>query len=131
MSETSLILIVDDEAYFREIFSTKLGAEGFRVETAESGEEGIKKAKESKPDLILMDVKMPVMDGVAAVMKMKEDPETKNMKVVFLTSFGSLEEEMQNLNVRLSKEIGAAGFVKKTDDLDALVLKIKSFVQQT
>ncbi|MBI4085045.1 MAG: response regulator [Candidatus Liptonbacteria bacterium] len=127
MSDGSLILIVDDEEYFREIFSTKLGAEGFSVETAESGEEGIKKAKKLKPNLILMDVKMPGMDGVATVMKMKEDPETKDLKVVFLTSFGSPEEELQAIDVKYSKDIGAAGYIRKTDDLDILVSKIRAF----
>ena len=59
MPDQKLILIVDDEPDFLEIFGTKLTTSGFRVETAGNGEEGFKKAKSIKPDLVLMDVKMP------------------------------------------------------------------------
>lgn len=129
MSETPFILLVDDEEDFREIFKTKLLEAKFLVEIAKSGEEGNKKAKELKPDLILMDVKMPGMDGVEAAMKLKEDPETKNLKVVFLTNLGSIEEEAQQINKYYSQEIGAAGYVRKTDDLDIVVNKVRKFFE--
>jgi len=128
MDKQSLVLIVDEDPNFREIFIKELGARGFVTETAGSGEEGIEKAKKLKPDLILMDVKMPGMDGIEAAMKIKDDPETKDIKVVFLTSFGNSEDEIHSLNVRYSKEIGADGYIRKTDDLDSIILKIKGFV---
>jgi CheY-like chemotaxis protein len=128
MAEQKLILIVDDEPAFREIFGTKLGAEGFRVETAENGEVALAKAKALKPDLILMDVKMPVMDGATAVLKLREDPEIKDMKVVFLTSIGDPGMEMQEINQRRSKNFGAQGYLKKTDDLDHLSGEIKKIL---
>jgi CheY-like chemotaxis protein len=128
MDNPPVILIVDDEAYFREIFSKKLEAEGYAIETAENGNEGIEKVKKLRPDLVLMDVRMPVMDGVATLMKIKEDPETKDIKIAFLTSFGSPEEEVHNLNIRYSQELGAVGFIKKTEDLENLVSKVKSFI---
>lgn len=118
---------MDEDQNFREIFSRELKAAGFRVETADGGQHGVEKAKQLKPDLVLMDVQMPGMDGVATVMKMKEDPETKDLKVVFLTSFGSPEEELQAIDVKYSKDIGAAGYIRKTDDLDILVSKIRAF----
>ena len=122
------ILIVDDEAAFREIFSAKLIADGFRVETAENGEIGVEKAKRLKPDLVLMDVKMPVMDGAAAVLKLSEDPETKGIKVVFLTSVGDPRLESREMNERLSKDFGAQGYLRKTDDLNVLSEKIKALL---
>ncbi|HUX35714.1 MAG TPA: response regulator [Candidatus Paceibacterota bacterium] len=128
MEKKSLILIVDDEAYFREIFSKKLMAEGFDIGTAENGKDAIEKAKQLKPDLVLMDVKMAEMDGVEALMKIKEGQETKNMKVAFLTSFGNPEEDVHNLSPRYSKEMGAVGYIRKTDDLDSLVSKVKELV---
>lgn len=129
MADQPLILIVDDEPSFREIFSIKLTSEGFRVETAENGQIAITKAKELKPDLILMDVKMPVMDGATAVLALREDPATKNMKVAFLTSLGDPRLEMQEINKRFSTEFGAQGYLKKTDDLDLLMAKIREFLQ--
>jgi CheY-like chemotaxis protein len=129
MPDQPLILIVDDEPAFREIFSAKLGADGFRTETAENGQIGVEKAKQLKPNLILMDVKMPVMDGPSAVLKLREDPETKDIKVAFLTSLGDPRMEMQEINRKFSEDFGAQGYLKKTDDLDTLNEKIKEFLK--
>jgi len=128
VTQPPLILIVDDEPDFLEIFGVKLRAEGFRVETAENGAVALKKMKALKPDLVLMDVKMPVMDGATAVLKMREDPEIKDIKVAFLTSLGDPRLEMVEVNKRFSEEFGAQGFLKKTDDLDLLCAKIKEFI---
>lgn len=129
MAGQPLILVVDDEPDFREIFETKLSSEGFRVETAANGEEGIKKAKALKPDLILMDVKMPGLSGADAVLKLKDDPETKGIKVVFLTSLGDPRAEMQAMSKRISSEFGAQGYMKKTDDLDRIVEQVRGFLR--
>ncbi len=127
--EQKLILIIDDEPAFREIFGAKFTSDGFRVETAENGQVGIEKAKALKPDLVLMDVNMPVMDGATAALKLHDDPETKDLKVVFLTSLGDPQKEMQELNHKFSQDFGAAGYLKKTDDLDDLNEKIKAYLQ--
>lgn len=128
MADQPLILIVDDEANFREIFGMKLKAAGYRIETAENGAQGVEKAKALKPNLVLMDVNMPVMDGASAVLKLREDPATKDLKVAFLTSLGDPHREMQDLNIKFSEDFGAQGYLKKTDDLDSLVEKIKGFI---
>ena len=111
--EQKLILIVDDEPAFREIFGAKFTADGFRVETAENGQVGVEKAKALKPDLILMDVKMPVMDGATAVLKLRDDPETKDIKVVFLTSLGDPRQEMQEIEPQIFAGFRRAGIFKK------------------
>jgi len=72
---------------------------------------------------------MPVMDGAAAVLKLREDPETKNLKVAFLTSLGDPRLEMQEINKKFSEQFGAQGYLKKTDDLELLVQKIKEFLK--
>jgi CheY-like chemotaxis protein len=128
MANQPLILVVDDEADFREIFAAKLSAEGYQVETAENGEIGIQKAKQLKPSLILMDVNMPAMDGAATVLKLREDPEMKDIRVAFLTSLGDPQAEIQQLNVKLFEQFGVQGYLRKTDDLDALAEKIKQFL---
>ena len=128
MPEQPLILVVDDDPNFREIFSTALKAAGYAVETAENGSQGVEKAKSLKPALILMDVKMPVMDGPTAVLKLREDPATKDVKVAFLTSLGDPRMEMQEMNIKFSEDFGAQGYLKKTDDLPVLVEKVKQFL---
>jgi len=132
MPDQPLILVVDDEANFREIFSMKLKAAGYRVETAMNGVDAVEKIKTLKPSLVLMDVNMPVMDGAATVLKLRSDPDPdiKNIKVAFLTSLGDPRHEMDDLNVKFSEDFGAQGYLKKTDDLDVLVEKVKSFLQQ-
>lgn len=129
MADQKLILVVDDEPAFREIFGAKLGAAGFRVETAENGEVAVQKAKSLKPDLVLMDVRMPVMDGPTAVLKLRDDPETKDMRVAFLTSLGDPRGEMQEMNDKISQDFGVQGYLRKTDDLDLLSGRIQEFLK--
>ncbi len=129
MEQKPLILVVDDEESFREIFSMKLVADGFRVETAENGETALMKAKEIKPDLILMDVRMPVMDGPTAVLKLRDDPEIKDIRVAFLTSLGDPRQEMQEMNGKFAQDFGVQGYLRKTDDLDLLKERVKAFLQ--
>ncbi|MGC9599537.1 MAG: response regulator [Minisyncoccia bacterium] len=128
MAGQPFILIVDDEPDFREIFQTKLLAMGYRVDTAEDGQAALLKMAKAKPDLVLMDVKMPVMDGATAVLKMKEDPALKDIKVAFLTSLGDPRLDMQDINRKFSEEFGAQGYLKKTDDLDVLAEKITALL---
>lgn len=128
MNQPPLILIVDDEVYFREIFSTKLQAAGFRTEVAEDGRRGVARAKELKPDIILMDVRMPVQNGIDATLELKQEPTTKEMKIVFLTNLGESQTDMQEIDKRLSAELGAAGYIKKSEDLNAVVEQIKKFL---
>ena len=131
MADQPLILIVDDELSFLEIFRAKLSEAGFRVETASSGREGIEKAKTLKPSLILLDVKMPEISGADVLLKIKEDPAIKDIDVVFLTNFGDPRAEIaetQDVEVKFSKESGAKGYLRKTDDLDLIVAQVKSFL---
>jgi DNA-binding response OmpR family regulator len=125
-ANTEILLIIDDDPNFREIFSAKLTAAGYKVETADSGETGIKKAKELKPRLILMDMQMPSMSGADALVKLRDQEETKETKVVFLTSFGDVG--MESTEKLMATELGALDYLKKTEDLDALIEKIKTYI---
>ena len=102
----------------------KLSAEGYRVETAENGEEGVQKTKTLKPDLVLMDVNMPKMDGATAVLALRADPETKVYEGrVSSRALAIRWLDMQQINIKFSEEFGAQGYLKKTDDLDNLAEK--------
>jgi CheY-like chemotaxis protein len=122
-----LILIVDDAKDFRIIMSAKLMAEGFAVEDAESGEAGIKKATELLPDLILLDVEMPKMNGIQTLSALKADPKTANLKVAFLTNYGE-SDNGADIDRKFAREIGALDHIRKTDDLSSIVEKVRSLL---
>jgi CheY-like chemotaxis protein len=80
------ILVVDDAEFFRKLYSEKLMAAGFEVETAENGNEAVTKIKASRPSLVLMDYVMPQATGGEALDVIKADPDIKSTPVVMLTS---------------------------------------------
>lgn len=121
----NVVLLVDDDANFREIMKTKLEAAGFSVSEAVNGEDSITKAKELKPDLILMDVQMPKMNGVEALSKIKADPDTAGSPVLFLTNYGEENTADQTLDDKFAKDIGAVGHLRKTDDLSRIIDRVK------
>jgi len=92
------ILVVDDNPLNIELVSDLLDANGFRVYSAQSGEEGIRMARELLPQLVLMDVSLPGMDGVSATKELKADPVTRSIKVVGLTAHALKDEETSALN---------------------------------
>ena len=125
MADKSLILIIDDTADFREIFSLKLKAAGYEVIEASGGEEGISKIKASHPDLVLLDMEMPGLNGVDTLIKIKGDSDIKDTKVVFLTSYGEPQENQAWLDNKFAEELGATDYIRKTDDLDKTIAQIK------
>ncbi|MCG6864265.1 MAG: twitching motility response regulator PilH [Thiogranum sp.] len=80
------ILIVDDSPTEAHVLKGMLEKNGFEVETAENGTEGIERAREIKPDLILMDVVMPGLNGFQATRQLTKDPETKDIPVIIVTT---------------------------------------------
>lgn len=114
------VLIVDDDAFLSGIYATKLELEGFAVASARDGEEGVKMAVKEKPDLILMDVLMPKLDGFEALKRVKADPETKAIPVIMLTNLGQKED------VEKGMQEGAADYLIKAHFVPAeAVDKIK------
>jgi len=86
------VLIVDDDAFLSGIYATKLELDRFLVVTARDGEEGLKAAMREKPDLILLDVLMPKLDGFEVLKRLKADAETKPIPVIMLTNLGQKED---------------------------------------
>ena len=86
MAQTKKILIIDDEGELNEIIAMRLTKAGYQIDTAINGPLGIEKAKSFLPDVILLDINMPGMDGWQVCAKLKETPETKAIKIVILTA---------------------------------------------
>jgi CheY-like chemotaxis protein len=89
-------LVVDDNVETVDIVSFILKKAGYDVLTAYDGEQGLKIARESLPDLILLDIMMPVMDGYTMNQRLKEDPATRNIPVVIMTAKGGMEPMFEN-----------------------------------
>ena len=115
------ILIVDDSAMIRRIVSQIVQQLGHQSITAENGLEGCKLAADSLPDLILMDIEMPVMDGFEATWRIKADQRTAHIPVAFFTALGSEE------NIEQAREAGGIGFLNKPicrEELDQAIRDI-------
>lgn len=122
-----LILLVDDEQEILDLYGTALSNAGFDVVTALNGQECLGKVNgQIKPNLILLDLKMPIMDGVETLAKPKENPQTKDIKVAFLTAFS--DPVFVGIDQKLAKESGALDFVKKGISLNELVEKVKGYL---
>jgi len=124
----SLVLLVDDDKSILEVYKIKLEQAGFRVVTASDGAQAIQLAIEDHPALILMDMRMPVMGGIEAEMKLKENPSTKDIKVVFLTAFS--DPSNPDIDLEKAKEIGAVDFLEKNIGLDELTEKVRGYLKQ-
>ncbi|MBU6501099.1 MAG: response regulator [Patescibacteria group bacterium] len=126
--EKPLILLVDDDRDFRDSTAEVLMASGFDVAPATNGEEGINKAETLLPDLILMDIKMPVMNGVDAALKIKQNPKTSDIKIAFLTGWDNPWPAIVGEKSDVAKELGMEDYIKKTEDPKKLVEKVKGFL---
>lgn len=91
------VLIVDDDAFLSGIYATKLELEKFSVVQAKDGEEGIRMAIKESPDLILLDVLMPKLDGFEVLKRLKNDEGTKQIPVIMLTNLGQKEDVEKGL----------------------------------
>ena len=128
MKNPPLILIADDDADFKEILSAKLLASGYQIAEAGDGQEAIVKAKSLIPDLVIMDIQMPNVNGTEAVLELKHTPETKDVKIVFFSSLIYPWPGVKEGNPEFAKELGAVTFLKKGDDLDKIVATIKALL---
>lgn len=129
MRSKPLILIVDDEENFREIFSAKIGAAGFDVQTAKDEAEALKKSKELMPDLILMDIYMPPgPTGTDIALNIHQNPETNQLKIAFLTNLKEPWPAIQGDHQKISQELGMEDFLEKTGNLDDLINRIQEIL---
>ena len=113
MSSNPKILLVDDDTQFLEATEYMLKYEDYEVITAKNGEEAIKKYNESMPDIVLMDLKMPVMNGYDAFFKIKNT--SPDAKIVFTSSYAINNKEFEK-----AESMGLFGLLTKPFDLDEL-----------
>lgn len=120
MPAGSYILVVDDDADFREALQIALESRGYNVETAGNGLEGIQKARERLPLLILLDLRMPVMNGRQMLQHLRELPSTAEVPVLIISAFGfEWEAEL----------MGAQGYVPKPCDPSELEGRIHKLLR--
>lgn len=93
------ILIIEDDEFLRSLCVRKLKGAGFKVSVAVDGEEGLKKVKEEKPDLILLDIVLPGIDGFEVLKRLKEDRTIAGIPVVYLTNLGQEPEVKRGLGL--------------------------------
>jgi two-component system, OmpR family, alkaline phosphatase synthesis response regulator PhoP len=116
------ILLVDDEPDILQMVSLRLKANGYEVETAGNGEEGLEKAKANHPDLIVLDVMMPKMDGYQVCRFLKKDTRYKKVPILMLTA------RAQGEDMSLAEECGADGYAAKPFDPPEFLEKIKTLL---
>ena len=117
------ILIVDDEEANLKYMSTLISRYGYIFDAARNGIEAIEKTKKINPDIILLDILMPEMDGIEACKRLKEDPETRHIPIIVLTALEDKETKIESLKA------GANDFLSKPVDNMELIARIKNFLQ--
>ncbi|HQD11390.1 MAG TPA: response regulator transcription factor [Chitinophagales bacterium] len=122
--KTFKILVVDDEPDILEFLSYNLEKEGFQVETAENGKQALEKAKKSQPDIVLLDVMMPEMDGIEACRTMREMPQFEHTIIAFLTA------RTEDYSQIAGFETGADDYISKPIKPRVLVSRLKALLRR-
>jgi len=116
------ILVVDDEVYILHILDFILGAENYDVVTASNGEQALQKVREEKPDLVILDIMMPKLDGYETCRMIKKDPATKNIPVILLTAKG------REVDQKLGREVGASDYMTKPFSPSKLIERVQAIL---
>jgi two-component system, cell cycle response regulator DivK len=116
------ILIVEDQIELRAINALFLESHGYRVVAVEDGLQGVRSAREQRPDLIIMDLSIPVLDGFGATRQIKQDPSTREIPVLVLSahSYGSAG--------RRAREAGCDGYIVKPCDPQRLLREVEQWI---
>ncbi len=118
------ILVIDDDHRNLKLVRALLQVSGYRTLEATSGEQGIKLVRDEKPDLVLMDIQMPVMDGLEATEILKADPMTKDIPIVALTAYAMKGDEER------IRAAGCDGYITKPIDTKEFSKKISEYLSR-
>lgn len=118
------VLVVEDEPLISEMISKSLKLEGYRVESAQSGEEGLRKVRDANPDLVLLDVLLPRIDGWDVLTKLREDPRTKDTPIIMLTALTDEKSKVQGLRG------GADDYVTKPFSALELMARVEAVLKR-
>jgi len=124
MADKAKILIVDDDIDFVDSTKTILESKPYEVIVAHEGEEGLKKAREENPDLILLDVIMPVKDGFTAAEQLRKDSKLSKIPVIMLTAFSSKRQE-SSIPVSRGFTLEAEEYLEKPVSPDVLLATVE------
>ena len=116
------VLLVEDNEDNRIVYSTILKHYGYRVVEALNGEEGIARARSEKPDVILMDISIPIIDGWEATQVLKHDPATQNIPIIALTAHALASDREKAM------EVGCDGYLAKPCEPRAVVAEVQRFL---
>ena len=116
------VLVVDDDKDCVQLVKDFLESRGFEIVTAVEGETGLAKAKALKPDLIILDVMMPLMDGITVLQKLKENPVTQSIPVIMLTAKDRDEDVLKGY------KHGAEYYITKPFELNQLILGVNLMI---
>ncbi|HKZ34845.1 MAG TPA: response regulator [Patescibacteria group bacterium] len=102
------ILVVEDDFFIRDLYEKQLQLSGFLVVGASDGEQGVEKTKQEKPDLVLLDIMLPKMNGLDVLKNIKSNPEIKETRIILLTNLG------QESVIKEGFALGAEGYLVKS-----------------
>ncbi len=123
MGATKTILVVDDEKEVLDWLEKKLSGENYAVLRASAAKEGLEKTRESKPDLVLMDIVLPDMEGSDVVRTLAEDPMTKDVPVIFMSGIISREDDPTQLELNVGGRLYKA--LSKPFEFEELLREIR------
>ncbi|MDO8499377.1 MAG: response regulator [bacterium] len=108
MTDTPIhVLVVEDDVFLADIYKKKFEMEGFKVTVSDNGEKGLADIKKKKPDIIMLDILLPKLDGFAVLQQLKADKEAANIPVILLTNLGQKDDVKKGL------EMGAVDYLIK------------------
>jgi two-component system phosphate regulon response regulator PhoB len=122
---SQLIVVIEDEEDIRELIRYNLDKEGYRVLVANSGEEGLELVVNSMPDLIVLDLMLPGIDGLQVCRQLKADPKTRNIPVVMVTARGEEPDVVSGL------ELGAEDYVSKPFSPKVLAARVRTVLRRS
>lgn len=119
------ILIIEDDQSLREVYAEVLRDDGFDVDEAINGVDGLKKARERSYDLVLLDIMLPKIDGLELLKELRNSPETRGLKIVLLTNLG------RESIIKEGFELGADGYLIKSEhDPGQILEEVKKFLEE-
>jgi two-component system cell cycle response regulator DivK len=124
MKANKTILVVEDQEDNRQILRDLLASAGFRMVEAHDGRQALTVARSERPDLILMDIQLPILDGYEATRSIKRDPELKHIPVIAVTSYALSGDEKN------ARDAGCDAYVAKPYSTRYLLAKIGQFLEQ-
>jgi CheY-like chemotaxis protein len=116
------ILLVDDNTTNLQVLFQALSPEGYELLVAQSGEDALETAQSAKPDMLLLDVKMPGIDGFETFRRLRADSETAGIPVVFLSAHANVE------SIEKAGALGAEGYLTKPFDFEVIIAKVREIL---